>query len=891
MITLAVMVGLSIVSYAINYFFFSDDPKEDKAGKDKKQPNIPVVDDSNPVPVIYGNVTITGGNVVWARKENHKIRTYMAPHKGKMDSDLLGRVGAHLVFCQKATHFFTLEVKDVPVYGKGFTPASFNFGPLTYTGHPDYRGSTLVKYPMTDVKQYVFQYQVLPGESDQTVPELFEPGAADYYLGGDVLWNAYGEAYRGVVSIVIGAPASVEMPLWEGMVADVYEEFPPIKATFSHTDELPLGPFNQANPSWIIRDMLTNEEVGAKIPIDKIDIPSFNVAYTTLTAEDFGLNFFFQGHEQIEARISEVLRHIDGVLYQDHSTGKIVLKLIREGETPKLTLDATSVRSVDLLTRPDPTRLPTRQVVTYTRKTYNGMTCDSFSEFAGVQDTEDLGWAEATAVAEAHDSAGAFTRGDISAEPKSFPGIISPALAFNVAQRELRIASAPRTSLELTLNPLTTRLYPGDTFKFTWPEYGMTEVIYRVLTVNYGVLTDSGVTVTAVEDIFQFDDNIIQEEPPDVLPPVPVQLPYNPLLVELPYWLRTSDIRSYDNINPVSFYPAGTWPPDPPLTPVDFDQGGILAHFQPAKPDSRFFDLDVDGIDYFSGRTYLPSYVKTTATAQGTVNNGWKITFAVTEPEIKEHFRQGAIFVMYDPNESPMYREQTHEFMLFDRYVENTGVLTLHRGMLDTPPMAFPANSILMYVGQVDNVSQRWLSGPDYSDPALMYLPSSTVVNTKTIPSNTRDFMADPVNVIAETYVVGNRSISPLPPAGFRMLRYTTGSIRFSLSWYTRMRTLSPKLQSLAVDEVPKVFRNFRVVFTPTDSAGTPQASGVVRNTGENEYNLTVTELASFWPGVTYTHIRADVYTLSYYGEEVGAGYVQPAGTLSYYRNSLRALK
>lgn len=561
MLFLAINVALILLS--TGYSIYTSKKEMEKAEREKRdtvfdQAPRPVVDASSPIPILYGTVLITGANIVWTGSKATKT-TIKGPLSGsKIPIDDVD-VAVHLVACQKASYFLGLQFDGKPVTNTVLDTVGvpLEWKPIStseawYPLPENYqyaRGGDAV-YKGTSLHQPVVGFEVLSGRSGQGTPRLFTNGALDN-ASGFIREGETGEAYRGVVSVVIGQPARTNtdgLNQWWGIKSDKTLAIPDISMVLSNSPTSWAGQFRSPYGSWILEDFLTNAVLDVRLDPLKIDSDSFGDAFDILESEEFGLNFLVTSQTSASEFIAEVLRHIDGVLYQNRTTGKTCLKLIREEDpSAAVHLDENSIRVISTYQRPDPNQLPTQQTIFYNRLTNNGMTTDDFSH-ATTPDPANIGWKSLRTAVEAQDTAGVLTRGFIAAPPQDFPGIISPMLAARVAQRELRVATTPRASVEFDLNAgVVADLYPGDLVKISWDRLGLDEVVFRVLTVDYGILTDNTIRITAIEDIFSFDQNVIVEEPPAYQAPKPIPV-INQVPFEVPLWLRLKTYGDYVNV-------------------------------------------------------------------------------------------------------------------------------------------------------------------------------------------------------------------------------------------------------------------------------------------------------------------------------------------------------
>lgn len=242
------------------------------------------------------------------------------------------------------------------------------------------------------------------------------------------------------------------------------------------------------NPAHIIYQCLTDPVWGMGYPIQQIDDTSFTAAADTLYSEGFGLSMIWNQQAKIGDFIGEVLNHIGAVLYVDPSSGKFAMKLIRGGYT---------VGSLPLFDETNGCRLEHFQRAGY-GETVNEVVV-VFKDRA--KDMKDSTCA-------VQDLANVQAQGAVVSQTKQYPGITSASIAARVAMRDLVSASTPLSKIRLKVNRYAWSLIPGDVFRFTWPKLGLSQIVYRVLAVDYGTLEDGEITVEAAEDVFGLPSNV-----------------------------------------------------------------------------------------------------------------------------------------------------------------------------------------------------------------------------------------------------------------------------------------------------------------------------------------------------------------------------------------------
>jgi hypothetical protein len=277
---------------------------------------------------------------------------------------------------------------------------------------------------------------------------------------------------------------------------------------------LPDGIYD-ANPAHIIRESLTNTNWGMGAAESSLDDDSFRAAALTLYNEVFGLTMVWSQQTAIESFVGEVLDHIEAQLFLHPRTGLLTLKLIRGDYDVE-----------DL-----PTISPANATLTnFQRKSWG----ETVNELIVSYTEHESGKAETVA---AHDLASISIQGLVS-DTRNYYGVRRRALAAKLANRDLRVASAPLAACDAELDRTQWDLVPGDVVKLDWPEYGINQIVMRVGPVDYGAPGNSKIKVSLAEDVFGLDAGDFTE-PPDSEWEDPAEEPtsidYYEVL-SLPYW-------------------------------------------------------------------------------------------------------------------------------------------------------------------------------------------------------------------------------------------------------------------------------------------------------------------------------------------------------------------
>lgn len=307
-----------------------------------------------------------------------------------------------------------------------------------------------------------------------------------------------------------------------------------VSVTVSKPNELPQV---DMNPAHIVYQCLTDTAWGMGYPTSAIDDAKFRAAADKLFDEGFGLSMVWNQQDTIESFIRVVLDHIGGILYVDPTTGKFALKLIRDDYT------------FGALPQFGPSNLINAS--DYQRQAWGETVNEVTVIFRDPCANKD-------AAVTVQDLANIQTQGAVVAQTRQYPGITRVPLASRVAQRDLASVSTPLARVRLSANREAWDLIPGDVFRLTWPEYGVTDAVFRVLEVNRGTLQNGAISIDAVEDVFGLPTNVyVAEQPGGWVDPAtgPQQL-QTVRLIDAPYWdlARTLSAADLDYLDPLAAY-------------------------------------------------------------------------------------------------------------------------------------------------------------------------------------------------------------------------------------------------------------------------------------------------------------------------------------------------
>jgi hypothetical protein len=433
--------------------------------------------------------------------------------------------------------------------------------------------------------------------------------------------------------------------------------------------------FGAMNPAHIIREVLTDPYFRQNYPEAMIDDVSFTAAADTFFAEGMGLCFFWNMQSQSKAFIQTVLDHCGAVYYADPYTGKFVLTPIRGDYTPALLdiYDESSIIDLERFDRPGPGEIVNEITVVY---------------------IDVVTGKEATVTVQ--DNAHIQIQGSIVARTTQYPGLPTADLAARVAQRDLTASTAELAQFKIKFTREAWPLRPGGVFKLSWAKLGISEAILRVLDIDYGLLEDGIIQVSAAEDVFGLPSESFQAdqpsgwEEPDTTP-VAVVIED---VAEASYW----DVqRQLDPAN---------------LATLDADAGfvstlaarpstGVMGYSVHTRIDPAAYELRTGATFAPTALLYDPVVRSDTMIVIGSENN-----FSSSTVEVGERLQIGT-------GREAEFVEVTDTTDL-DAY----GTIVVNRGILDTTPQEHIIGARVWLVedeiGQGDNYGQEGIERATY---------------------------------------------------------------------------------------------------------------------------------------------------------------------------------
>lgn len=673
-----------VVSVGLQYLMSPKPKKPKPAGLDEF--NVPTAEVGRDIPVLFGTKEVSGPNVVWHGHFRKKaIKKSSGIFGGKTTVGYKYYLGMHMVLCHGTAKLLDVKIGDKTAWSGSTT------GGQIYVdagdkgkGKVDFAGGTYEQMP-NDYLQARFDATEIP-------------------------------AYRGLAAAVLRRVYLGKSPYiepWSFYMQRIPTDWLPLKAQIG----------DDMNPVHIIREALTNRVWGIGNPVTEVDDDNFTAIANTLYNEGFGLSLLWDRAVEGEDFISEILKYIDGGIYIDRNTGRYMLRLIRN--------------DYDINTIPVLDESNITAVQDYKCKTdldiYNTVTV----KFWDRQTRKEHSF---TAI----DSTLVATMGGTNPTEVNYIGITDRDLVNKVTARELAALSAPLESAVITVKRIGAQLKYGDPFIWSWPRYGINQMVMRVTAAEYTDLTNNAVRLECTQDVFGVSESIYTAPPSSgwvnpIGDPAPVA--YHNFIEAPYYWLAREGGQAAA------------------------DQVGAFGHLliTGVNPGGGAYSAELwilDNAAYFEAgeADFCP-----TATLTSAINFG-DTTLQISNQEDTDLAAAGTWAVI------------DAEIVRIDTIGESS--IVVGRGCLDTVPQQHAAGARIYFAGSIyDSTVEQYPSGKTVYAKLLTITPYGTLA------------IADAPQ---QTLLFAARAIRPYPPARLRINGYLLqpyeifGTI--SLGWKHRNR-------------------------------------------------------------------------------------------------------
>lgn len=427
-------------------------------------------------------------------------------------------ISMHLGFCHgPVDELVGLTIKDKEIFEDG---QSYSAQTHFDINKPELFGGNLREGGLVGRVHY------MPGRANQISPDD---------LASRVNLDALDmPAYRGISSLFFCGNDKSGMKGFkvgsnQPTVPGIYARMRRASTTLSNNVAIipsPDGIRLNGNPANMVHECLVNTSWGMGGVPSQFYEPSFQECASTLFDENFGLSLLWSGQSEIETFIQEILNHIQALYFFNPFTGKAHLRLIRGDYDPETIPEiGPEVAKLDTFRRPLWGETINEIVLSWTNPENEEEETVTYQDLANIA-----------------------MQGEVVSETRGFKGIRDAELAAEVCSRELRTASAPLASATIEIDRNYHKFLPGDVFRFRWPKYNIENVIFRIMEIDWGTVSDSKITLKCVEDVFGLPYAVFDPPPPTEWKP-PVQDPNGPEMEVVQMVFRAAPLSQ---INPIA---------------------------------------------------------------------------------------------------------------------------------------------------------------------------------------------------------------------------------------------------------------------------------------------------------------------------------------------------
>lgn len=242
------------------------------------------------------------------------------------------------------------------------------------------------------------------------------------------------------------------------------------------------------NPMELLYQAFTLDWGGLDVSPDLLDLDSLKDAAQVLFDEGNGMSVCISSPNGGKEIADEVLRQVDGLMYQNPVTGKMVMKLIRNDYNIE---DLPVFDESNVIVIRNFTSKLWEDTVNQVRVKFTDRSQDYKDGTAMVQDMANIN-----------------AQGRIRSITNAYPGVMLGTLGNDLATRDLSQGSVPLLGASMELNREGAQLRPGDPFLWAWDPYGIEQVVMRVKTFDLGALNDNRIVIEANQDEFAIDQTV-----------------------------------------------------------------------------------------------------------------------------------------------------------------------------------------------------------------------------------------------------------------------------------------------------------------------------------------------------------------------------------------------
>lgn len=238
------------------------------------------------------------------------------------------------------------------------------------------------------------------------------------------------------------------------------------------------------NPAEAIYEILVNRYWGCHYEGDRIDTDSLVDLGITCEDEGLGVSCLINRVAQANEYITKILNHINGVKYDNPTTGKLSFKLIRND------YDVNKIKKFDVTNC---------ESCEFSRLDWSETNSGVALNFTYADDKYETGQLTV------NDISNSMITGTFREQSVDGEYFTTPANARWLANTSLLTLGYPLSAVNLVTNRYGYNVTIGEPILVNWEPFGITKMVFRITDIDYSTLTDGRISITAVEDVFGFD--------------------------------------------------------------------------------------------------------------------------------------------------------------------------------------------------------------------------------------------------------------------------------------------------------------------------------------------------------------------------------------------------
>ena len=408
------------------------------------------------------------------------------------------------------------------------------------------------------------------------------------------------------------------------------------------------------NPAHIVYACITDPDWGMGYPSSQIDITNFMAAADELFTEGFGLCLRWDRSDSIEEFIQDLMDYIAGVLVSSPTTGLFQLFLIRGGYDVSTLPVLTHDNILEITDKEDSaiSGCTNEMVVTYFDPVIKNKQSVIIQALGAIQ-----------------------AQGVVVSATKDYPGIATQDLAARVAQREVSAVSVPLKRLKCKVDRSAYEFLPGGLFVVNMDDAALNNVVFRIGEVDYGVITDGAISLTAVQDIFSLpSDTYLAPQTSGWTPPS-----NNPAVPGIFHGFDAGyrDLFRTLGASKLAALPAG----DAYIAVAVARPNGLQYNYNLFTATTPFATFNDGGVDHFSPSCTVDASLApfdTSCTFDGLID--------------------ATLMAQFLPQAAVIIDGSSFEVIRVDAVDTGTGAATIARGCADTVPVAHTAGVRVFFI-------------------------------------------------------------------------------------------------------------------------------------------------------------------------------------------------